>query len=273
MAPDPGLDRSERARLLWTLRSLRKVRRRLPLTVRKSPSPRLRKATLIVLGAAALNIGVNGWLLLIHGFTGMYWVCALFSAIVLGNTWLLFGWPNPLFRRNLREHRTGSIYGFRGWNLTVNDRLQSLAYDTVWEQANMTAQCVIPHGNIFPFRECSCGLYAHKLSPFKREQYVTSIDGVALGIVEMWGRIIEHEYGWRAEHMAVDTLFLPWDMRDRAEAFAVRYRCRVKIAPPERSIDLVDMTEWERLPGCDCRFPDPVDEELQALVREHNTKG
>jgi hypothetical protein len=57
--------------------------------------------------------------------------------------------------------------------------------------------------NDIPVYECSCGIYALKQPNFS----VTYIhDRPILGVVELWGKIIVAEYGYRAEYAKIQAL-------------------------------------------------------------------
>lgn len=89
------------------------------------------------------------------------------------------------------------IVGFRSWYVRGTGQLRSLAYSTVWEPGEtMTAKCRLLCGAC-PHKACRCGIYAFReldsISPRRAGTYVT-------GAVELSGRIVEHELGFRAQH-------------------------------------------------------------------------
>jgi len=52
------------------------------------------------------------------------------------------------------------------------------------------------HGGVVPGARCRCGLHAtDELEPLRRAREPT-----VLGRVALWGRVIEHEHGYRAEY-------------------------------------------------------------------------
>lgn len=55
-----------------------------------------------------------------------------------------------------------------------------------------------------PSLKCSCGYYAYK----KREDAEVHGQGQILARIEVWGRIAEHERGYRCEHARIKELFL-----------------------------------------------------------------
>jgi hypothetical protein len=73
----------------------------------------------------------------------------------------------------------------------------------------LKATCKYPGHKLFkdtddiPVYECSCGIYALKQPNFS----VTYIhDRPILGVVELWGKIIVAEYGYRAEYAKIRAL-------------------------------------------------------------------
>lgn len=98
------------------------------------------------------------------------------------------------------------IVGYRGWNTNLNGWLVSATADVAWEprKANPARCSVGPEsyqhwhpetGQTMPapMSGCTCGYYAYK-QDVPNEYHVT-----VRGSVKLWGRIIEHETGYRAE--------------------------------------------------------------------------
>jgi hypothetical protein len=88
-----------------------------------------------------------------------------------------------------------------------------------------------------PVEHCTCGIYASSV-PLKQYEY-----GGIQGEVELWGKIIEHETGYRAQFARVVSLFMPkrakWscrrDIRKVADLYGV----------PIRSSRELDRACWE----------------------------
>ena len=120
------------------------------------------------------------------------------------------------------------ITGWRAW-LVVDTlpalRLHSIARDVVWQPGQaVTARCQ-PHSRLIPVPRqrahevpepaCGCGVYGLR-SP---RQATNVIDPYArlgwrvrhrvVGRVSLWGRVVESQYGWRAEHAYPASLFVP----------------------------------------------------------------
>jgi hypothetical protein len=69
----------------------------------------------------------------------------------------------------------------------------------------MTARCSARRAHHSPDPSCTCGLYAFKSKTVLRSPKTWF---PVIGTVSMWGRIVEHERGWRAEHAYPDRLRL-----------------------------------------------------------------
>jgi hypothetical protein len=61
-----------------------------------------------------------------------------------------------------------------------------------------------------PALDCRCGIYAGTvLSEVRQVSYARSHLHLVFGIVQGWGRVIEHECGWRAEYAQPVALLRP----------------------------------------------------------------
>ena len=94
------------------------------------------------------------------------------------------------------------ILGYRTWLIHEN-RLRGVKL--VWTRPTMTARCLtripgedVPHSE----RRCgvpACGIYATKsLQPFTGSSYGLAGRELAIGVVAMTGKVIEHDVGYRA---------------------------------------------------------------------------
>lgn len=100
------------------------------------------------------------------------------------------------------------VLGWRVWRLTPDFQLASLTSPCIWPPARpMRAICSGggwsdeggPCGRSVPVWLCACGLYAKKDAlPVWDELFLPA--NYVIGQVSLWGRIIEHERGWRAEY-------------------------------------------------------------------------
>ena len=146
---------------------------------------------------------------------------------------------------------SGPFYGWRSW-IVRKDRLCSLYVPTTWPtDTPLEAQCLVGEteglrpagwtqlGNgdagcaRCPTLDCTCGIYAGAdLSEVKQVSYARSHLHLAFGIAQGWGRLIEHERGWRAQFSRPVALLRPHSRirprsRRRArhlEAVAIAYQ-------------------------------------------------
>lgn len=115
--------------------------------------------------------------------------------------------------------RAGEIIGYRAWMLTDRGRLSSMFACYEW-----TPGAVEKADNKFPW----LGLHAFKTLRQAKAAYrcYTSNGTVVFGSVAMWGEVIEHERGYRAEYAAVHSIiklsdfggnwWRPWKWHRRA---------------------------------------------------------
>jgi hypothetical protein len=61
--------------------------------------------------------------------------------------------------------------------------------------------------NEVPNRKCTCGIYAAKNSEHLRQ--IGYADGGVCGEVYLWGTVVEHKLGWRAQFAYPKSLGLP----------------------------------------------------------------
>ena len=117
------------------------------------------------------------------------------------------------------------LIGWRVWCvLETQDglRLASVIHDQVWEVDGKTvAHCEAGHSA--PDETCTCGIHAAR-EPAPVLTYLRGRDeprtvARVLGRVALWGRVVEHEEGWRAEFaQPVDMARLIRAVRDRRAA-------------------------------------------------------
>src|SRR5437899_1415319 len=90
------------------------------------------------------------------------------------------------------------IVGWRGWTLGDDGYLRSLSYNHFAWPKREAADC-----NITPYQESNCqiehtgGIHAYKLrESFLADRWTCNV----VGEVWLWGQVIEHEHGWRAQY-------------------------------------------------------------------------
>lgn len=107
------------------------------------------------------------------------------------------------------EVRFSSLLGFRRWTPGIQAGLPMLGsfgfYNIFWDYSINKAKCSVKLASyhIAPVFDCVCGFYATKKPP-------TAEETVAFwGEAELFGRVIYHEFGYRAEYAKVYALS-PW---------------------------------------------------------------
>jgi hypothetical protein len=101
----------------------------------------------------------------------------------------------------------------------------------------------VPHGpDDVPVAHCMCGMWAFKTLDDLLPRLISSQreTGMAYGTVQMWGRIIEHEHGYRAQHARPLKVTLLRGNDDAiARALATFYDCDVGCGPlPDAALAL-----------------------------------
>ncbi len=96
------------------------------------------------------------------------------------------------------------VIGYRVWNV-FRDRVQGL--HSVWREPRFSARCTLPNPETAPPHlsdACECGIYAAKDTQWL-ESHFGGLSGtrVAMGRVELTGRVIEHTDGYRAQQARV----------------------------------------------------------------------
>ena len=134
------------------------------------------------------------------------------------------------------------IVGYRLWRLDAQERTLLAFGGERWSPEGWTRAICRPrmgrvamlHGPTEVPREgCGCGLYAVKSLDALIEIVVGGAgrpilgSAVLMGTVELAGKVIEHELGYRASHGRVVELFPFPSQFDLAERLACRYKARV----------------------------------------------
>lgn len=95
------------------------------------------------------------------------------------------------------------VMGWRAWALFRGPRGGSLRLQSItggrthWRPGETAhATCWRPLFHRAPAESCRCGLYGSRTVEMLRH----AMDGTVVGNVAMWGRIVEHERGFRAEY-------------------------------------------------------------------------
>lgn len=123
--------------------------------------------------------------------------------------------------------RIEPVVGWRVWDVVELEgelRLCSLNFWTIWLPGHPTAAVcrraladvnrvgLPPHAA--PSRGCTCGVYAARtagqvLSHARRFRLRGDAVHRVVGRVDLWGRVVEADRGWRGELAYPETLFVP----------------------------------------------------------------
>lgn len=138
------------------------------------------------------------------------------------------------------------LLGWRAWTVVetaAGPELRSLVYAHVWPAGEPMRQVCEPGGCLaarWPNQPHACGIHAFKeredaeLYPrtweARRSGGARSVDVYAIGRVSLWGRVVEHERGYRAALAYPFDLLLPAAHRMLAIPLAARYGVEVMVA-------------------------------------------
>jgi hypothetical protein len=90
------------------------------------------------------------------------------------------------------------VIGFRSWRAYEIGDLLSLHSGERWVPGvDLTAHCKPHPVHAVPHRDCVCGVHAFRDLCHVRPQ---ALGTAVTGAVALWGRIVEHELGFRAQH-------------------------------------------------------------------------
>jgi preprotein translocase subunit YajC len=106
------------------------------------------------------------------------------------------------------------VVAYRVWRWKETG-LQSLNGEPWLPGQHLEARCrvapaarhMVEADNEVPHRKCTCGIYAAKNSEHLRQ--IGYADGGICGEVYLWGTVVEHKLGWRAQFAYPKSLVLP----------------------------------------------------------------
>jgi hypothetical protein len=117
-------------------------------------------------------------------------------------------------------------------------RLRSLTEQGFWApRQRLEARCVhegAAHGPA-PSVECECGAWAFRSAARANEvvtAYAEAGTALAVGRVWLWGRIVEHDDGWRAQFAYPRDVTLHGAGVDTVDDVRAAYGIPVELAPP-----------------------------------------
>ncbi|MFP4074590.1 MAG: hypothetical protein ACLFVZ_11185 [Actinomycetota bacterium] len=105
------------------------------------------------------------------------------------------------------------VVGWRAWNW---DGSYLRGVHSRWPSETFEAACT--HCDVVPSWDHVCGVYAAKRPG---DVHIFYGGSWIIGRVEMWGAVIEHEYGYRASHARITQLWVgdPWRAERIGEAY------------------------------------------------------
>jgi hypothetical protein len=155
-----------------------------------------------------------------------------------------------------RDERRQTFTGWRSWYVDrryAGPRLRSLTQGYVWPGYKpMVAVCKEGHGAL-GFEYCGCGLYgADTFSTLYMLGYTwssmsesppaatTARFPLVVGEIDLWGKVVEAEWGLKATHGYPRVLHVPRMQWRLATPLRERYGCVVKLVNPydmEREVE------------------------------------
>jgi hypothetical protein len=100
------------------------------------------------------------------------------------------------------------IVGYRIWGWDAIERLRSLNGEIWFPGQALAAKCRITGNHECPADGCSCGVYAAKNYEHLQKIAPPYLDSVLHGEVCLWGRVVQHQFGYRAQFAYPRTLVL-----------------------------------------------------------------
>lgn len=100
----------------------------------------------------------------------------------------------------LRHKERSGFLGVRTWNL-IQGRLWSPQRMVPWLSSTLRATCELSYCEP-PEMQHVCGVYAYRFDAIERGErslWLPRDSTWAVGIVSVFGKVIEHEHGWRGE--------------------------------------------------------------------------
>lgn len=128
------------------------------------------------------------------------------------------GHPSPgIISPIPRVDGADALLGWKLWELRENTLLSPLR-GTVWPRGVFVAEC--DHGR--PSRHCRCGTYAFGDLPSALD---ARRDTHVLGVVRGWGRVVRHEFGFRAQYTQPIQLYLRQHQHSSRRRLIEQYEC------------------------------------------------
>ena len=101
------------------------------------------------------------------------------------------------------------IIGHRVWGWDAKEGVKSLHGDAWLPGRAIAAECILNYNHECPADDCSCGVYAAKIYEHLAKIGHQRMGPFLHGEVCLWGRVVEHEFGYRAQFAYPQTFVLP----------------------------------------------------------------
>jgi len=136
------------------------------------------------------------------------------------------------------------IIGCRVWRLDETG-LKSINGFPWQPGRHMSAKCAQPAEHESPQRDCKCGVYAAKSFDHLRRMRYTESERWLRGEVSLWGRMVEHEDGWRAQFAYPKNFIVPISILPSAMSLIessltslLAYRCNISLLAENTTVPL-----------------------------------
>lgn len=102
------------------------------------------------------------------------------------------------------------VRAWRYWQLSPRRRLRSVAQRHIeWRPGHPINAVCLTGGHPAPSVNCSCGVSgATDLETLRQHGLCVLPGGLVVGEVDLWGRVVEEPYGYRAQHAAPASIGL-----------------------------------------------------------------
>ncbi len=166
----------------------------------------------------------------------------------------------------------GWVVGVRGWHILYPGFLVDANRRTVYTpRERQEAHCVIGQSHEAPNGNCSCGFYLikpsalTKLSAWKEARHY-AINLSVWGFCYGWGKVIEHEYGWRVQYTYPKELY---DNSISMSAGGTTVQVPLFSVTADRyGVSLFRETFQTKFPQPNLPPPKPTARELREMERE-----
>ncbi len=125
-------------------------------------------------------------------------------------------------------------------------KLAGVGYSSFWSLTPVQAICNQNTSHEAPHRDCQCGIWALKDEATMREQlahYASQYSGrMAYGQVQLWGRVFEHQRGFRGQYAKPVSLTVVGCDPETVEALGAFYGCEAIAGEPLPNTETIEVT-------------------------------